>query len=886
MDRGPVPRPSRWDSSGPCRPLRPIRDSWPPGARQEDRGAGEDARGLRLGVGSGAGRRGRRPASGRCLLLLACLIPLATLSPAWAQLPDRPSVPRVLGDRLEIRSIELRGLIRQSEGEVRAQIQLKEGDTYAAEDLARAYERLWRSGQFVAIQEPQVFVENQGVRIVITFIERQRITTVTLEGVDGGRAGDLKPKLLTRAGGLLNPRDLERDKQTILRFYRELGYYFVRVEADHREAETARRGAPAPAAEPTAPVAPPVDANPDESRPLTSVPVTFWVHEGPRVRIAGIRFHGNHSFTDGQLLRFMATRQRSAFLGIPNPGLFDRNRYQQDLANLQTFYVFNGYFDAVVASEDFSFTPERDRIYIGIRISEGERYRITDVSFDIPGTPVFPESVLQQEVRTAPGMLYDEEEVQADVTRLSRLYSRNAYIEATVERKLIYAIQGNEVAIQYRIREGAPAYIEEIDIRGNVETRDKVIRRELTFFPGEKVNLDKIRESQSNLYRLQYFQRVEATYEPGSTPSQKRVVLEVEEQPTGSLNFGFGVTSGQGLVGIASVTKRNFDFTDVPERFSDFTNAWVGGGQTLALRAQPGTRDSRYNVEFREPYLFDTNTSLSLRAFRAIVDRNDFDEKRVAGEIAFGQRFPWDRNLVGEVGYRYEVIDIGNIDADAAPDVFRVEGDNVLSAIIGEIRYDRRQYTLKGLVIGGWSSSVGYEYIGGFLGGDVDINKARASLDLYRTLYSKDDKRHHVLSLRNTFLWADYRQNTREVPIFERYFLGGARSLRGFRFREVGPHFNRDPIGGAGAHYGSLEYTFPLVEDLLRGLVFTDFGNLDKTLETLAFQRYRLTVGGGVLLNVNLFGQQIPISLTWGEAVASEEEDRERLFLFDIGTSF
>ncbi|MGE3163777.1 MAG: outer membrane protein assembly factor BamA [Planctomycetota bacterium] len=780
-----------------------------------------------------------------------------------------------------IRVIELRGLERQSEGEVRAQIQLKEGDTYSAESLAQAYERLWRSGQFVSIQEPEVYVENQGVRIVITFLERQRISSVTIEGVDGGRLSDLRAKLLSRSGGLLNPRDLERDVQTITRFYRELGFFFVRVEESHEPAATP--SAPRPTAEPS-----PAEPRPPESvaLPLTNVPVTFRVFPGPRVRVAQIRFHGNASFPDSALLKFMATRERSSFLGIPNAGLFDRDRYQQDLANLQSFYVFKGYFDAVVAAEDFSFNVERDQLYVGIRIFEGQRYRVTDVSFDIAGPPIFPESTLLQEVRVQRGMLYDEEEVQADVTRLIRLYSRNAYIESTVERKLVYARQGNEVAIQYRIQQGSQAYVEEIEIRGNVETKDKVIRRELTFYPGEQVNLDKIRESQSNLYRLQYFGRVEASYEPGSTPSQKKVVVEVEEQSTGSLNFGFGVTSGQGLVGILSVTKRNFDITDVPEQLSDFTNAWVGGGQTLALRAQPGTRDSRYHVEFREPYLFDTRYSLFLRGFRTIADRSDFDEKRVAGEIGLGHRFVWDDHLVAEAGYRYEVIDIGNIDADAAPDVFRVQGNNVLSALVSEARYDRREFTLRGLVVGGWSASIGYEYIGGFLGGDVDINKARASLDVYHTLYSQDDKKHHVLSLKNTFLWADFRQNTREVPIFERYFLGGARSLRGFRFRDVGPHFNRDPLGGAGAHYGSLEYTFPLVEDFLRGLMFADFGNLDTQLQTLAFQRYRLTLGGGVLLNVNLFGQQIPISLTWGEAVASEEEDRERLFLFDIGTTF
>ena len=364
------------------------------------------------------------------------------------------------------------------------------------------------------------------------------------------------------------------------------------------------------------------------------------------------------------------------------------------------------------------------------------------------------------------------------------------------------------------------------------------------------------------------------------------VIVEVEEAPTGSINFGFGVTSGQGAIWILSLRKRNFDYRDVPESLFDFPNAWTGGGQTLILRAEPGTNESRYHLEFREPHIFDSNTTLFLRGFRNQFRREDYREKRSAGEIGLGQRFAKIPDLSAEISYRYELIDIDDIDAGAPPDVFAVEGDNRISSLGIDISYDRRKFRPRGLIIGGWLARAGYEYAGAFLGADVDISKARLTFDYYQTLRHQNKTHYHVLVLKNTFRWAEGHHNTDSVPIFERYFLGGARTLRGFRFREVGPHAVGEPVGGVLMHFGALEYTFPLVDGVLRGITFADYGNLSSTVEKFALNKYRLTLGGGILINVDLLGQRIPISLTWGEAVASEDEDRERLFLFDIGYGF
>ncbi|MFQ5655653.1 MAG: BamA/TamA family outer membrane protein, partial [Planctomycetota bacterium] len=182
--------------------------------------------------------------------------------------------------------------------------------------------------------------------------------------------------------------------------------------------------------------------------------------------------------------------------------------------------------------------------------------------------------------------------------------------------------------------------------------------------------------------------------------------------------------------------------------------------------------------------------------------------------------------------------------------------------------------------------SATYEYTGGPLGAELDLSKVNAWAALHRTVFSRGEARRHILSWKNSISWAEPHHNTGEVPIYERFYLGGSRSLRGFDYRRVGPHFGNEPIGGAVRHFGTLEYTFPLADDIIRGVGFIDYGNLSPTLQAFHGGDYRLSVGGGILINVPFLGQHLPMSFTWGDALLSEDGDKERQFLFDIGFGF
>lgn len=791
-------------------------------------------------------RRPRTPAArshpGRWWFALLALLGAAL--PALGQVnPGQPI----------IREIRLEGLERVSQGEIEAQLQIKVGDPFDPRRIDAEYERLYDTGNFQAIAPPIIDRLPNGVRLTLRFTERPLVSEVRLEGVNHFARGETLQRLQIKRKSLLNAADLRLDRFDLERRYRETGFLFASVTT---EVQT--------------------DAG--------ETVVIYRIHEGPRVTIDDIRMRGNETFTDDELREVLQTREKSWFFGFPNSGYFDEEQYFTDLEILRTYYRSKGFFDVTVLPEDFSFNRDRDRLYLGIRIVEGPRYTVRSVSVEIEGPGVFPLSLLESKIEIEPGEIYDAEEVAEGQLKIERLYRDHAYIAAVVDIQPVVRLDVNDVGLVFRVREGEKFYVEGINIKGNAETLDKVIRRELRFYPGEEFNFSKIAESRSNLFRLGYFRDVSIYETDGTTANQKDVVIEVEEDESGRFIFGFGVASSRGLVGNIALNKRNFDITDLPESFLDLPDAFTGAGQNFLIEASPGNEFSRYRMAFTEPYLFDTDVSLSLRAFKVDVQRDNYRDDRLGAEVGFGQRFT--EYLSGELSLRYEIVDIRDIDADAPPDVFRVRGTTRVSSLRGDLAYDRRSFRPIVGFVDGWMVGGGYEYAGGFMGAELDISKADVRFQVFKTIKSDDDKLRHVISFRNEASWVEEHHNTPEVPIYERYYLGGSRTLRGFRLWGVGPLFNKDPLGGNVRHFGALQYTFPLLEDTLRGLVFVDWGNIDTGVHALRLDKYRVSSGVGLLLSLDFLGQPLPISVSWGEPLLKEDTDRVRNFLFDIGVAF
>jgi outer membrane protein insertion porin family len=758
-----------------------------------------------------------------------------------------------------IRKIAIQGLQREPEASILAGLKIQIGEVYEPARVSEETGTLFRTRKFRKV-EPQVAEFEDGVAITFVVEERPIIESVALVGRKALKDSFLRkspPELRTKEKGLLNEAHVAEDVNTILEKYLDAGYIFAQVRSEVVETPLGAR-------------------------------ITFFIEEGTRVRIREVKFVGNRSIDSNDLLGVMSTREKDFwFLGLIRPGFYDPMELERDLVVLETYYQRFGYLDAQAEVDDISLDPLKERMTIVIRIREGSQYTFRGYRFS--NNVVFSDETLRDLTRAIPGQPFSAEVLLADQKTLEEYYGDRAYIFATVNPKLVPEIEGADVHVRFEIEEKNEIYIEEVKIEGNVRTQDRVVRRELEFYPGERVDLSKLTKSRSNLNRLQIFRPVDYGFENGSTPSQKNVIVKIEEETPGRLMLGFGVTSGFGVIGNFRIIKQNFDITDLPESLYEIQDSFTGAGQTLDIQIQPGTQRSFYRLNFVEPYIFDTRNALGLSAQRLTILREDWEEEHLSFTPEVRHAFDFDRDLVFSMGYRIERVDITDLESDAPPDAVAAKGVTTISAVDVGMRHNKLLYEYLEGPYDGTLNAVTYEYGGGFLGEELDFHRVDVVNELYYPLFttgSGPNTFHHIISLANRFGIIEPHGDTTSIPIFERYYLGGANTVRGFEFRGLGPHQGNDPVGGTVQLWGNLEYSFPILFKLLRGVIFFDYGNLDTDYEAFDISNMRLATGVGLRINFPFLGQPLPIGLYLGYPIRKEPDDEKEFFLFTIGAPF
>ncbi|RUA11561.1 MAG: outer membrane protein assembly factor BamA [Bacillota bacterium] len=777
------------------------------------------------------------------LLLVVLLLSSPSLTLHACQTPSRESEV--------IQEIRLQGLDRLGTAEVLARMKIRPGDRWDPAALDAEYRRLWTSGDFVSIESPLVDHTASGVIITITLRERRQIFEVKFEG-----AQDLSEKAALRQirsnkDELHDPLLVREDIDSIRDLLLEQGHPFARV--DSRTEET-----------------------------TDGLVVIFEIDEGPQVLLRTIDLKGSGSLPIANILKLMQLRTKTP-LGLLRSGKFDPRLLEEDLEKIREYYTSMGFFDAEVSVDQLEFQNNLENLRLVIDVEEGPRYRIGEIEFSIEGSRVIPETELRATLAVAPGDLWNGALVKEDTGKLKGLYNGQGYLDATITPTLTYPLEGVDVILRYRIHEGSLVYVSDIEFRGNTNTRDDVIRRQLEIYPGELLHPDLLQTSLSNIHSLRYFDGVRTQFDSGGDPDRRPVVFEVAEGSTGRAMFGVGYSSARGAVGNLAIEKRNFDITDVPDSLSDLPGSFTGGGQSLILEARPGTQYSLYRLQFSEPYLGGSQNSLRISAFRSVLLRPDYIEDRSSAGITVGRLFSLEEKLRGTVGFRNDRISVNDVSTSAPDVVSDSAGKTTYSAIDLNLDWDRRVYRPVIGAVDGWYLETGYSHIGGPLGGNLEIGKFSLGTGLFRTIHENSDELRHIFAMRTSFNWAEPLGEDDFIPVFERFYLGGPRSLRGFDYRGAGPRENDAEIGGTVRHRGSVEYTWPLLDNTLRGIVFTDFGNLSDGKAAFSLDEYRVGVGGGIVLNIPIFGQPLPISFTWTEAVKKEEGDRLVEFSVDLG---
>lgn len=732
--------------------------------------------------------------------------------------------------------IKVKGNKAISSATVLSKIKSKPGDVFSQDQLNSDLKRLFSLGFFTDISiETEDYETGRAVTFVV--VERPLISQILFVGNKAIRSEKLKKEIKSAENEMLDETKLKTDIEQLKNMYKKRG--FQRVEAEYKIS---------------------IDKEKNTAK------VTITIDEKSRLKIKRIDFIGNRNISSKQLRKSISTRPDSLFTS----GYLREETLETDLEKLKYLYESKGFLDAKITYQ-IQYDPTGRWITLRIEIEEGKKYVVGNIS--ITGNKVFPEGEIRSRLTMVSTQPFSQTGLRQDISGIQQFYYQKGYMLAQIDGASTLDPQTGKINIAYTVKESELIYIDKIRIKGNVKTKDVVLRRELRVYPGEKFDGDKLKRSKERLYNLGYFEEVIFNTEQGTAPNKQDLVVTVKETKTGEFSFGGGFSSVEQLVGFVSVTQKNFDLFNFP--------TFTGDGQQLRLLGEFGTIRKNYELSWTEPWILDMPLLFGFDLYnrtrlRRIGLGYGFDEERKGGDIRFGKEIT--EYLTGSLMYILEDVDISDVSPDASADLVAEEGRNRISKAIFGLMQDRRDNIYnpaKGYLISGSA-----EYASSLLSGDKEFTKYTSNAELYFTHFEK-----LVLGLQCKAGIADAFGNSTKVPIYERFYAGGSNTIRGYRERRIGPKDvnSNDPIGGEAMLVGNVEYTFPMYEKILKGAVFYDIGNVWSKWDDIGKGAFKSGAGVGIRVKTPIG----PLRLDFGYPLSDVAgESKKGRFHFTVSQGF
>ncbi len=572
-----------------------------------------------------------------------------------------------------IKKIEFKGNHRISGNTIKTAIKTNEGDFYDPQTISQDVDAIWLLGFFDNI-EVEVEPYEDGIKIIFLVLERPVVKNINFTGNTKVKTKKLREAVELREGDYLKQYLLKLGKDKIREIYQAKGFHYINVKSE-------------------------------EKRTNGYVDIIYNIQEGSKVYIKKISFEGNKAISDKRLSKIISTK-RKKFPRFFFSGKFDKDKFNEDIERIKAFYGSGGWLDIDVKWKE-QYSPDKSKMFINVLLDEGERYHVDIIN--IKGNKLFTNTEIGNMLELKKGSAFLPESLQKDTQNIRNAYGRQGYINASVKTNYTYKQVEPKIDITYDIQENERFFIEKIIISGNDRTKDTTIRRELLFFPGERLDTEKIRISKERLTGTGYFDTESGTptdisLEPGTKHNTKNVLVNVKEGRTGILRFGGGYGANTGIFGDVSYTDKNFDLFDFPKDWKDFIsgNAFRGAGHVLTLRLSPGNKRTEGMISFNNPSVYDSGYSLGLNANIFRREREDYDEERKGGKISVGKQVEWFRGLRLGLTPNYEVIGVQEVDDNAPIEVKDIEGSNQKLSLELSAKLDRRNsrfFTTKGYEI-------------------------------------------------------------------------------------------------------------------------------------------------------------------------------------------
>lgn len=695
-----------------------------------------------------------------------------------------------------ISQIQIQGQKRIEKDAILGKIKSKTGEVVREERIREDILQLFKTGYFSDIQVHRDETD-QGVLLTYQVVEKPSIGELVFEGQSELKEDELKDASGMKAFEIFNQAKVNDAIEKLQKFAEDKGYFLARIEAKVEEIQKGE-----------------------------SVRVRFVIDENEKVKVRKITFLGVQKVKEGSLKDFMQTKEMGYFTALSQSGSFKQESFERDLHNIESYYKIQGYLRAKVDRPQIYVTPDKRSIFITIHVEEGERYKVGEIDFS--GDLLdFTKEELSNLLALPKEEYFNVEIFQKDIMALQAKYGDLGYAFANPIPQIQIDDKALTASIRFEIDKGFKVYFGRINVVGNSQTRDKVVRRELKITEGELFNFTRKKQSEENVQRLGFFENV--NFRTSTDPAKQdlmNVDVVVKERPTGSLTAGAGYSSASEVTFQLNVNQSNFS----------------GRGQNLGVSIDYNKDRQSYTFSFFEPYLFDSVWSGGASIYQENMNAQDYAEVRTGSRWSLGH--PLAEFVRLSSIYKYENNRLrayaSNGSTTTDQNIFNLDSvSGVTSSLTMMLEYDTRNDRMSPSK--GWNARASLEYAG--LGGDFHYLRSMNYLRFYKNLFWD-------VVLRTNFNFdAITKADDRDIPFNQLFLLGGQNTLRGYRNRSIGlrkfsqyqydqqlsinPGINLAlneknswrPYGNLQQAYANIETEFPLIKEAgIKGVFFYDVG--------------------------------------------------------------
>ncbi len=815
--------------------------------------------------------------SARALLasaLFALLAPSFSLfaqqSPLMGDSKKIPDEERVIGSV----NVNIEGKQTVSKEAVYAHIRLRKGMKFDQRALDQSIRSIYSTGFYDFVDAKRKIDAKGNLELDFTIIPKFKVSQIAFNGNKVYSGARLQKEIETYAGAPLSEVGVKRDVDKLKAFYQKKGYSLAKITYSIERNEETGVGA-----------------------------VIFQIDEGGDIEIQNIVFKGDPRVEKqfgfwGKLGRFLFGKDTEDFDSvdllsemktdtwipivshITDNGRFKEDEFQTDIEKLRKFYRDHGYLDVEIDDSKIKFEfPDADEqgdMDIVIDIVPNHQYKVGKVSFKGNTIEGFDDAKLMQFVDyfdLTEGNVFSPSQVEKLIEKIREYYGEYGYVDTIVRVLRRPNVKTGDIDMVIDVIESKMFYLESINIQGNSKTKSEVIIRELALEPGEVFDLHRMKISENRLKETRFFDEVTLSPEETNIPQRKNLKVTVKEGRTGNLTFGAGFSTVESLVATVEVTQSNFDYVHYKSYFQ-------GAGQKFRIRGTIGLKSNQVIISFEEPWVFNRELAYGIDLYRTDSDYySDYYSEMRLGATNYLRKRIYEK-IEARLAYKLELVDIYNVDNRIRGNVIPEQdiGNRTLSQVsLSFLRDSRDSYMTP---TRGTRFELIQDLAGGPFLGQTNLYRIEARAGWWIPTFEMGKQVFSIVGRTGSV----QGYGGKDVPYFERFFLGGGYNMRGFKYRKVGrlDSATEEPLGGNTFAFASAEYSIEVFNPV-RFAVFYDIGFVNSDSWDWNPSDYCSDFGVG--LRILMMGAPMRIDLGF-PLRAGDNNDDGMQFNFSFGTVF